>query len=77
MQNYLRIIAPPHSKVGGALPFTLLVFAGLALLLPMSLFLLFNVRTGEILASISQNLTTDYFGIDNTAIFENLIVRLS
>ena len=58
------------------LPFTWFVYAVLAFLLPLSPFLLFNLQTGGTWASISRNLTTSYFGVDNTAIFGNLITRL-
>lgn len=58
------------------IPITLLLTAGLAFLLPLSPFLWFNLQTGGTLASISNNLATSYFGVDNTAIWENAATRL-
>ncbi|RLT32224.1 MAG: hypothetical protein DWI57_18555 [Chloroflexi bacterium] len=65
----IAIALPPLS-------WPLLAAGGIAFLLPLLPFLLFNQQTGGTFASISGNLDQSYYGVDNRAIFANLPVRL-
>jgi hypothetical protein len=46
-------------------------------LLPLLPLILFNVRTGGTLASLFGNLGQSYYGVDNSAYWPNLLVRLN
>ena len=54
----------------------LLLGATVAAAIPLIPLLLFNQQTGGTFASVTGNLTQSYYGIDNSAIFANLPVRL-
>jgi len=54
----------------------LLLGAALAGTIPLLPFLLFNGQTGGTFASVGGNLGRSYYGVDNSALFANLPVRL-
>ncbi len=51
------------------------LLAALAFAAPLIPFILFNVKTGGTLSSITQNLGSSYYGVNNAAIWENATVR--
>ena len=57
------------------LPLALLFKAALAFLLPLVPFILFNLQTGGTLESITHNLSSSYYGVNNSAIWTNAAVR--
>lgn len=54
-----------------------LALALLALVLPLTPLLAFNLQTGGTLVSVLNNLERSYYGVDNRAYFSNLTVRLT
>jgi len=70
-----RATAPP-TLAFPPLSLWLLVGAGCAFLLPLLPLLIFNQQTGGTFASIGGNLDQSYYGVDNSAVFANLPVRL-
>lgn len=50
--------------------------AGIAFLLPLLPFLLFNWQTGGTFSSIGSNLSQSYYGVNNANVLSNLPVRL-
>ena len=56
-------------------PLILFPAAALAFVLPLAPFILFNFQTGGTLASITQNLSSSYYGVNNAAIWTNATVR--
>ena len=61
----------------GRLPgVTTLASAALAVILPLSPLLLFNLRTGGTFTSIFGHLGRSYYGVDNSAYGSNLVIRL-
>ena len=58
-----------------ARPLALLLIAALAFALPLVPFILFNLKTGGTLTSITQNFSSSYYGVNNVAIVTNAIVR--
>jgi len=67
-----RTTAPPLPPLS---PW-LLIGTGCAFLLPLIPLLIFNQQTGGTFASIGGNLDQSYYGVDNSAVFANLPVRL-
>ena len=57
------------------LPLALLFKAAVAFLLPLVPFILFNLQTGGTLESITHNLSSSYYGVNNSAIWTNAAVR--
>ena len=70
-----------RAKSGGQRPMghgpwaLITIAAALAFLLPLTPFILFNLQTGGSLASITQNLSSSYYGVNNAAIWTNATVR--
>src|SRR5690606_1581405 len=62
-------IAPPLGWHTGLLALA----AGLLPLLPL---LLFNVQTGGTWAALGGNLERSYYGVDNSALVQNLVIRI-
>ena len=56
-------------------PLSLLLIAALAFALPLTPFILFNLKTGGTLTSITQNLSSSYYGVNNAAVIANASVR--
>ena len=56
-------------------PLALLLIAALAFILPLTPFILFNLKTGGTLTSITQNLSNSYYGVNNAAVIANASVR--
>ena len=59
----------------GDRPLLLFPAAALAFALPLAPFILFNLQTAGTLASITQNLSSSYYGVNNAAIWTNATVR--
>ena len=69
---------PPKSRQTNhysAHPLSLLLIAALAFALPLTPFILFNLKTGGTLTSITQNLSSSYYGVNNAAVIANASVR--
>lgn len=56
-------------------PIGLPLFAALAFAIPLIPLIVFNMKTGGTLSSIFQNLGSSYYGVDNAAIWKNVMVR--
>lgn len=77
-----RLPSPPATSPKGnqtglrhVRPLALLLVVALAFMLPLVPFILFNLKTGGTLTSITQNFSSSYYGVDNAAIWTNATAR--
>ncbi len=64
-----------HSSLRYLRPLVLPLVAALAFSLPLVPLILFNLKTGGTLTTVTQNLGSSYYGVNNAAIWENATVR--
>ena len=70
-------MSPPngHKNLHHVRPFALPLAAALAFALPLIPLILFNFKTGGTLTTVTENLVSSYYGVDNAAIWSNATVR--
>lgn len=70
-------MSPPygHTRLRHVRPLSLPLTAALAFALPLIPLLLFNIKTGGTLTTITESLGSSYYGVNNAAIWTNATVR--
>ena len=64
-----------HTRLRHVRPLALPLTAALAFALPLIPLLLFNIKTGGTLTTITENFGSSYYGVNNAAIWTNATVR--
>jgi len=64
-----------HKRLRHVRPLALALTAALAFALPLLPLLLFNFKTGGTLTTITENLVSSYYGVENASIWSNATVR--